>query len=242
MWYQLLVGDVTREMAHGWARELEVKFALPREQIALIERCVGWIEERPRDAGDLLGSLRSLPERQGKVAAAEPLPAVDLAVPTPSSQPSLPAAPSTQESERSRQLRFVIMLRQLLECHKEVARTRAEGGCVSVVGLPASLALGCILGGVIGGAVERSTGSTLLAVLVAVTAGGSVLGLLIGLWSWLGRKVPDRARRRRQTRIEALLGEFPQECQTWGGRAALADREMVQAILRDLEAPQPRRD
>lgn len=74
MWYQLLVGDVTRELHHGWARELEAKFDTPRPHINLIESCVGWFEERPKDAGELLRLLRLLPTSfgtQGETAPAE---------------------------------------------------------------------------------------------------------------------------------------------------------------------------
>jgi hypothetical protein len=60
MWYQLLAGDVARELHPGWERELEVEFATPPGQFGLIKRCVGWIHERPRDAGQLLGLLRSM--------------------------------------------------------------------------------------------------------------------------------------------------------------------------------------
>jgi serine/threonine protein kinase len=58
MWYQLLVGDVTREMHKGWARELERGLSVPCEQVELIGRCVGWMEERPKDASELLSLLR----------------------------------------------------------------------------------------------------------------------------------------------------------------------------------------
>jgi serine/threonine protein kinase len=67
MWYQLLVGDVTRKMHPAWARELEARFAVPAEQIAWIGKCVGWIDERPTNAGALLKLLR--PEAQNPVEA-----------------------------------------------------------------------------------------------------------------------------------------------------------------------------
>src|SRR4051794_5375949 len=40
VWYQLLVGDVTRELHPGWAKELAVRYAVPPEHVAVIERCV----------------------------------------------------------------------------------------------------------------------------------------------------------------------------------------------------------
>jgi hypothetical protein len=40
------------------------------------------------------------------------------------------------------------------------------------------------------------------------------------------------------SKIDQLLTAFPKECQTWGGRAALAHRETVKEILRELKTPQ----
>src|SRR5262245_52835938 len=57
VWYQLLVGDVSRELHHGWAKELAVRFGVPATHIALIEQCVGWFDERPKDACELLPLL-----------------------------------------------------------------------------------------------------------------------------------------------------------------------------------------
>src|SRR5262249_52792015 len=60
MWYQLLTGDVTRELHPGWADELTVRFGVPRPHLEMVERCVGWIEDRPRHAGELLDLIRPL--------------------------------------------------------------------------------------------------------------------------------------------------------------------------------------
>src|SRR6185503_9540782 len=38
VWFQLLTGDVSRELHHGWAKELGVRFGVPPAHIALIER------------------------------------------------------------------------------------------------------------------------------------------------------------------------------------------------------------
>src|SRR5205814_2960317 len=50
LWFQLLAGDVTRELHPGWAKELAMRFAVPAGHIALIDQCVGWFDERPKDA------------------------------------------------------------------------------------------------------------------------------------------------------------------------------------------------
>ena len=38
-------------------------------------------------------------------------------------------------------------------------------------------------------------------------------------------------------RIDQLLTSLPQECETWGGRAALSDYQTVEAILREVDPP-----
>src|SRR5262249_17908615 len=78
MWYQLLVGDVRREMRHGWERELEGA-GVGREHVELVRRCVGWFQDRPRDGGDLLPVLPQqrppVDRRDEGVGAASPPPA-----------------------------------------------------------------------------------------------------------------------------------------------------------------------
>jgi serine/threonine protein kinase len=57
VWYQLLVGDVTRELHPGWPDELTEEFQTPPAHIELIQRCVGYFKKRPADAGELLALL-----------------------------------------------------------------------------------------------------------------------------------------------------------------------------------------
>jgi serine/threonine protein kinase len=161
MWYQLLIGDVTREMAHGWARELETRFAVPARHIMLIEKCVGWIEDRPKDAGKLLPLLRGLPQparTQTKTPAPKARPTNH--VPATAKVPPPPARsseshsekspiPSTAESERSRQIRFVTGLRQLLERHKMVAQDVGNFAAV-IRGILLGLLLGATGGTILG--------------------------------------------------------------------------------------------
>src|SRR5262249_34199001 len=85
VWYQLLVGDVTRELHPGWAKELAARHGVPAAHVALIEACVGWFDERPKDAGALLDRLRPLlaEPAAGKVAPAlAPAPVPQPAPPT----------------------------------------------------------------------------------------------------------------------------------------------------------------
>jgi serine/threonine protein kinase len=253
MWYQLLVGDVSREMAHGWARELEAKFDTPREQIDLIGRCVGWLEERPRDAGELLGALRPLVDKQVKAAAAEQPAVIPVqapgAGPTSAPGPEGPhplksPPPSTQESERFRQLRFVARMRQLGARHQAIAEWR-------VVPVTLAVLLGVIvapLGGwLLGSPVQDLLRYKLDWAYDTAEAGGwctgvlgglAILGGLVWLGMWLGRKALARAELKLAAMIDHLLTEFPLECATWGGRAVLADRVMVNVVLCELKVPQ----
>jgi serine/threonine protein kinase len=57
VWYQLLVGDVTRELHPGWPDELIEEFEVPPEHIELIQRCVGYIKKRAAHASELLSLL-----------------------------------------------------------------------------------------------------------------------------------------------------------------------------------------
>ena len=60
VWYQLLVGDVTREFHGGWDDELASEFKVPRSHIDIIKQCVGWIKNRPANGGELLKLLNEL--------------------------------------------------------------------------------------------------------------------------------------------------------------------------------------
>ncbi len=57
VWYQLLVGDVTRELHPGWVDELTEEFHTPPGHISLIQRCVGYFKKRPVNADELLALL-----------------------------------------------------------------------------------------------------------------------------------------------------------------------------------------
>jgi serine/threonine protein kinase len=260
MWYQLLVGDVTREMSHGWARELAVKFGVSREQIELIERFVGWIEERPRDAAELLQLLTCRVESQvrGRQLISSSPGVMTDALPTPapgrSSVPSQDLRPAaTQESARSRQFRFATGLRKLLRCYEEDEtrwkqhfETQRQGiiGKVRPLVLPLILLLSLGSGVAVyysaSGKVPEETrwfiglGATVV-IGVTFVAIWHLGGFMARLGSTLaaGYKYDSV-----NTQIEALLDKFTEECEMWGGEAALWDREIVERILSELEAQQ----
>jgi WD40 repeat protein len=57
MWYQLIVGDVSKELHPGWQDELVEEYQVPQEHIDLIAKCVGYFKKRPLNAGELVAML-----------------------------------------------------------------------------------------------------------------------------------------------------------------------------------------
>ncbi|HEV2949852.1 MAG TPA: protein kinase [Gemmataceae bacterium] len=66
LWYQVLVGDVTREIHPGWAEELTSEFQTPKKHVEVLQRCVGYYKRRPANAADLLTVLQSLTGHEGQ--------------------------------------------------------------------------------------------------------------------------------------------------------------------------------
>src|SRR5205807_2257828 len=60
MWYQLLCGDVSRELHPGWPDELIEEFNTPPEHIEVIRRCVGYFKKRPANGTELLALIGPL--------------------------------------------------------------------------------------------------------------------------------------------------------------------------------------
>lgn len=60
MWYQLLVGDVSRELHPGWPDELIEEFQTPLEHIEIIRRCVGYFKKRPANGAELVALITPL--------------------------------------------------------------------------------------------------------------------------------------------------------------------------------------
>ena len=140
VWYQLLVGDVTREMSHGWERELEAEFATPRQHINLIASCVGRIQDRPKDADELVLLLRLAPTPGGKPATKES-----------AEPPPLPPDPTpTHESERFRQGRLLARVKQLLEFHKVVWQCQHRSAVMPAASIFKGLGVVFLYGGFVG--------------------------------------------------------------------------------------------
>jgi serine/threonine protein kinase len=165
MWFQLLAGDVSRELHPGWAKELAVRFGVPRAHIDLIERCVGWVEERPKHAGELLPLLKAL---------REPLPA-------------LPASPATAARHGEAGLRrslMVSLVKKLDHAHAE--RDRADG---QRHGFLLAGGVGGLLGAVLlGSGFHSGVAATFGFILFGAAAGG------LGYFIMLGRHAEARDR------------------------------------------------
>jgi len=65
LWYQMLMGDLTREMHPGWAEELASENGTPKKHIEVLQRCVAYHKKRPASAADLLPILHSLAQVEG---------------------------------------------------------------------------------------------------------------------------------------------------------------------------------
>ncbi|HEV3146115.1 MAG TPA: serine/threonine-protein kinase [Gemmataceae bacterium] len=130
IWFQLLAGDTTRELHAGWAKELVVRHQVPQQHIGLIEQCVGWYEERPKDGSEFLKLLHALPTTPEATAVAA------VAVTLPPRKPASLSDKTAPGWDRREQL--LSRLRQLqnqqqrgASAKKEAAKRRQIG--ISVV-------------------------------------------------------------------------------------------------------------
>jgi tRNA A-37 threonylcarbamoyl transferase component Bud32 len=223
MWYQLLVGDVSRELHPGWAKELTVRHEVPRSHINLIESCVGWFEERPKHAGELLAQMRGLRDEPAGPRGAD---TSALAARGADATPLAPAAVTTQlaqPADEMRQALLVSLVRDLKAQHKQLADLREN-----------------ILNPVVQWAKRRPVVATLLGVLalaLVVLSYGILLVVagVVGGGLYLvrdGRR--QRARAKLLATVQALDLEFPDIVKAWGGERVLRKRPLVEQIARRL--------
>jgi serine/threonine protein kinase len=213
MWFQLLVGDVTRELPPGWARELAAQFKVPGNHLVLLEKCVGWIEDRPRDAGALLAFMQEEP----------------AATPAAAHHPASTAltAEEVRETKLSKQ-RLLLRLKGLLAAHEELKaaqrQARALTGGDLLIAVLAGLTLGAGLFLLVG---LPWWGALIVALLVCIK----------GSW-WLlqnKRKQAEQARQALVLRADRLVSDNPDEVQAWGGRKVLLIADIVHEIIGTLE-------
>jgi serine/threonine protein kinase len=83
IWFQLLVGDVSRPMNHGWRSELQRRYGVPLRTLELIAGCVDWPDDRFPDGGALLRAIDAAaasavsPAKRGTQPAEPQSPATD---------------------------------------------------------------------------------------------------------------------------------------------------------------------
>jgi hypothetical protein len=241
MWYQLLVGDVSRELHPGWAKELTLRFGAPRRHIELIERCVGWFDERPRNAGELLALMREKAPAESAAPAPlhvrveEPAPLPAQAPPTVSLSPvqgtgwGRPAAEVTaRPAEGMREELLHSLVKSVGEYHRTLAEQDQKLTGVLGSGAGAGMVAFFVL--------MSYSHSAWASMFAALVVGGGVGG---GLYLvQLGRR--GEARERLAQAIRTLVAEFPEVVRGWGGEAVLHNPELVKQVIQRLErAPPP---
>lgn len=242
VWYQLLTGDVSRELHHGWAKELAVRFGVPAAHIGLIERCVGWYDERPKDASELLALLKEVDghapadlgrERGGLPDTGIPVasrPAPETVLPasqvTPIPRPVAPLSESQRRGASASLTRLDAGYTELDDLKSRRFATTARHGALLGVGIGGAAAI----------ILEVSTRASLSA-----PAGFGLALLVWGAYVYLVRSGVKAAgvdsRARAEALVEEIASEFPAETASWGGKAALRHPPTVRRILQELDPP-----
>jgi serine/threonine protein kinase len=250
VWFQLLVGDVSRELPHGWAKELRVRFGVPAGHVELIERCVGWIDDRPKDADELLPLLR---EASGHPAEPVAAPAEDLGRLTPPARQAetVTAAsavtPTPPTLSGPRRTLLVSLVNRLHAAYAEDEKLGRRKGWPTVArGLAVGLPVGWLAGEV--AYVVRNDPVTFPNAFRPVpndwTADG--LGIAVGLGVWflywlIAGLIHGATRVSVQNRggklADELAAEFPAEVATWGGKAVLREPATVREIRDAIDPP-----
>ncbi len=209
LWFQLLIGDVTRGPRAGWQLELEEKHRVPVEQISLIERCVTRIEDRPRDAGALIVLMRPQAGHSEIKLHAE-------------------SVVSPEEVRRER-LRKQALLRGLQELRWDLAEYREKLAKVTgfstddiwfLLYLPIPLGLLLYL---------TENGWLSLGLWL----------MLIGFQFWANRQYRRARAKALLVpinhRVERLAQEHPDEVQSWGGIQSLLEPALLAEIIAAFE-------
>src|SRR5262249_23117064 len=166
-------------------------------------------------------------ERSRKTVRGDSLPVPPSPVSSPS--PNRPSAVSAQETERFLRRRLFTRLKQLRDCHRNAAGWRDTIGLLFLLP-PLVGALGIPVGSAISREFDDWTG-----IAAGVVTGLGLATTAVWLCWWWGRKVQLRAQHQLAAKIDELLTEFPHECQAWGGASVLRDRELVEALLWEVD-------
>jgi serine/threonine protein kinase len=250
MWYQLLVGDVTRELHPGWDEELAEECQVPETHVAIIRRCVGLLKKRPRDAQELLALLPPSGAKNEKTDALAPEPLVFSAPVSTKGEGFRGAetAPANPLEDPFRRAAFLKVMERLSLAHMPLSQlpsnTNPEDAPAArlkqwAIILASLSPLIFILGGGIMSGVVTSLGG-----------GGSWWGISLGLGLpllftggaiWRATKLWKRATTRQRETLAGLLDtlsqQYPEEVRLIGGRSVLEDPGRLQAILGILRQP-----
>jgi serine/threonine protein kinase len=233
MWFQLLVGDVSRELPHGWAKELTVRYGVPATHVALIERCVGWMDERPKDATELLALLKANPASPDAAPADTPLP-----------PPPAPAAPTISDASQEtavpvaassgRRIGLTAALGAIDRAHADVAAMATWTPAVSarwalLFGGLAWIIVFAFFGG------PKSEYGPIVASVIGVFVGA----LYFAITRYSVQATIDDNQLKVEERVAEMTADFATEVADWGGRAALRDPETVRRLLAELNPPPP---
>jgi serine/threonine protein kinase len=226
MWYQLLVGDVSRELHPGWAKELTVRHGVPRAHLNLIESCVGWFDERPKNAGELLEQMRGLRDEPAGAAVAPP--ATVLARAPETETPRAAETQQAQPADKMRQALLVSLVKELKDQQDHLAVLEANWSFLGVAG-----GVGVVAFFILAGMTHFVWLSLFLAIVLAVGVGGVLYAVR--------RRKEEAAREQLAAAGEMLNGEFPEIVKGWGGKNMLSNRALIAKVARGLgieeEAP-----
>ncbi|MBN9517629.1 protein kinase [bacterium] len=230
MWFQLLVGDVSRELPHGWAKELTVRYGVPAEHVALIERCVGWMDERPKDAGEFLPLLRAAAGSAGTPAEPPPFPAAaQVAVPTPTVAAQVTPSPLADGRRRG----AIAALARLDGAYAEWNdMAKWTFGSTARWGL---LVAGSVA--VVVGAAFETASHGLFA--LGVPIGAVVWGVYVYLMRAGVNAVAFDLQKKAEAVAEEVAADFAAEVAGWGGRAALRHPPTVRKLRAELDPAAP---
>ena len=230
VWYQLLTGDVARELHPGWAQELTVRYAVPPADVAALGRCVGWFDDRPRDATALLDLLRPPADpRRAEPLGPPPPPAED-----PPGRAEWAGSLRDILADGVRKRAFLAHTRTLLQTVARTDKNVETFGVLRVVfpavfgGIPA--VLGVVLAATTRGAVGW------VAVPLGLLAGAVIGGLFFTIFT-----ASRKWRREEQTAaVGAFAAMYPAFTEQSGGADGLRNQELMRSILLALDdLPQP---
>jgi hypothetical protein len=126
LWAKLLAGDLTYKLHPGWSRELEVAHGASRTHLDIISRCVGWVGDRPADAGELTTLIDRIGERDTSAGDLPLVPLESAVAATPPRQAVGVAGTATALNASERDT-VVSRLRRVESLLTEEGKRRASG-------------------------------------------------------------------------------------------------------------------